>query len=191
MSNPETSPFGLALMRPLAENWWLFLLRGVATILFGLVALVFPGIALVSFVWVYGAFAFVDGAFAIGGAIRGGTMTPRWWLAIVGIAGIAAGILAVVWPGITALVLLTFIGIWSIIRGLFEIVGAFSVRRHIDNEWMLIAAGALSVLFGIIVLVAPGAGALALLWLIGAYAIVAGIMLVGFAFRLREHRPAH
>jgi uncharacterized membrane protein HdeD (DUF308 family) len=192
MTDTDRGAFGLGsvLMKPLAENWWLILLRGVFAILFGITALVFPGITLVAFVWVFGAFALVDGLFSIAAAIRGGTMTPRWWLAIVGIAGIAAGILAAVWPGMTALLLLTFIGAWSIVRGLFEIVGAFRLRRHIDNEWMLIGAGALSVLFGILVLVAPGAGALALLWLIGVYAILSGLMLVGLAFRLRSHRQA-
>ena len=190
MANTDFPSQGLGtlFMKPLADNWWLMLLRGIVAILFGILALVYPGITLVTFVWVFGAFAFVDGIFSIGAAIRGGTMMPRWWLVIVGLAGIAAGIAAVVWTGMTALLILTFIGIWSIIRGVFEIAGAIRVRQHIDNEWMLIGAGLLSILFGIIVLIAPGAGALALLWLIGAWAIVSGVMLVGFAFRLRGLR---
>ena len=192
MTNAEPSPLGMMspLLRPLAQNWWLILLRGVLAIVFGIIALVLPGVALISFIWIFGVFAFVDGIFSIGAAITGGTMAPRWWLAIVGLAGIAVGVLAVAWPDVTALVLLTFIGVWAIVRGLFEIVGALSIRQHIENEWMLVAAGALSVLFGAVVLIAPGAGALALLWLIGAYAVVAGLMLVGFAFRLRAHRHA-
>jgi uncharacterized membrane protein HdeD (DUF308 family) len=192
MTNAEPSPFGTTspLLKPLADNWWLILLRGLLAIVFGLIALIFPGIALLSFVWIFGVFAFVDGIFSIGAAITGGTMAPRWWLIIVGLAGIAVGILAVAWPDRTALILLIFIGAWAVVRGLFEIVGALSVRRHMENEWMLIAAGALSVLFGAVVLIAPGAGALALLWLIGAYAIVFGLMMVGFAFRLRTHRHA-
>jgi uncharacterized membrane protein HdeD (DUF308 family) len=184
----EPFGFGALMIRPLAANWWLILLRGAFAILFGLVALIFPGITLVTFVWVFGAFVLVDGVTSIAAAIRGGTMTPRWWLAVVGLSGIAAGILAIVWPGMTALILITFIGVWSIVRGVFEIVGAIRLRQHIDNEWMLVGAGLLSVIFGIAVLVAPGAGALALAWLIGVYAVASGLMLVGLALRLRAHR---
>lgn len=186
----EPFGFGALMIRPLAANWWLILLRGVFAILFGLVALIFPGITLVTFVWVFGAFVLIDGVTSIAAAIRGGTMTPRWWLAVVGLSGVAAGILAIVWPGMTALILITFIGVWSIVRGVFEIVGAIRLRQHIDNEWMLVGAGLLSVIFGVAVLVAPGAGALALAWLIGVYAVASGLMLVGLALRLRSHRQA-
>ena len=114
-------------------------------------------------------------------------MMPRWWLIVVGIAGVAAGIIAAVYPEVTALLLVTFIGVWSIVRGVFEIAGAIAIRREIDNEWMLILLGALSVLFGLYVVIFPGAGALAIVWVIGIYAIVGGIMMVGFALRLRRH----
>jgi uncharacterized membrane protein HdeD (DUF308 family) len=170
----------------LAKNWWLVLLRGIAAIVFGLLAFAWPGLTLLTLVLFYGAFALVDGVLAVIAAIKGGTPAPRWWLAIVGIAGIVAGALTFLWPGITALVLLFFIAGWAIAIGIFEIVGAIKLRKEIDNEWLLIAGGVLSVLFGIAVLIMPGAGALAVVWMIGIYAIIYGVILVMFALRLRK-----
>ncbi|MFL4984901.1 MAG: HdeD family acid-resistance protein [Xanthobacteraceae bacterium] len=113
---------------------------------------------------------------------------PTWWLVVVGILGILAGLVTFLWPGVTALVLIFFIGGWAIAHGIFEIVGAIKLRKEIDNEWWLILAGALSVVFGIIVLIAPGAGALALVWIIGVYSLAFGVLLVGLSLRLRRHR---
>jgi uncharacterized membrane protein HdeD (DUF308 family) len=183
-AEPSPAP---TLSHALAQNWWLLLLRGIAAIVFGLLAFVWPGLTLVTLVLFYGAFALIDGVLAVIAAVKGGTPAPRWWLALVGVAGIAAGVLTFLWPGVTALVLLFFIAGWAIAVGVFEIVGAIRLRKEIDNEWLLIASGALSVLFGLAVLVMPGAGALALVWLIGAYAIVYGLILVWFALRLRKH----
>src|SRR5512145_3363266 len=103
------------LLHSLAKNWWLILLRGIFAILFGVLAFVWPGVTLVTLVMFYGAFALVDGLLAIVAAITGGAPAPRWWLAIVGLAGIAAGLLTFLWPGVTALVLLVFIAIWAIV----------------------------------------------------------------------------
>ena len=110
-----------------------------------------------------------------------------WWLAIVGLLGILVGILTLAWPGITALVLLLFIAGWAIATGILQIVGAVRLRKEIDNEWLLIASGVLSVIFGLILVVQPGAGALALLYVIGFYAVLYGILLVGLSLRLRRH----
>ena len=103
---------------------------------------------------------------------RAAKPAPTWWLIVVGLLGIAAGGVTIFWPGATALVLILLIGGWAIAHGIFEIIGAIQLRKEIDNEWWLILAGALSVIFGLMVLVAPGAGALALVWVIGAYSIV-------------------
>jgi uncharacterized membrane protein HdeD (DUF308 family) len=127
---------------------------------------------------------------AIAAAIMGDAPAPRWWLAIVGLLGILVGILTFAWPGITALVLLLFIAGWAIATGILQIVAAIRLRKEIDNEWLLIAGGVLSVLFGLILVVQPGTGALALLYVIGFYAILYGILLVGFSLRLRRHSPA-
>jgi uncharacterized membrane protein HdeD (DUF308 family) len=177
------------LLHGLAKNWWLLLLRGIAAIIFGILAFAWPGITLLSLVILYGAYALVDGVLSIAAAFGGGggAATPRWWLIVVGLLGIAAGLLTFFWPQITALVLLMFIGAWALIHGVFEIIGAIRLRKEIDNEWMLILSGALSVLFGAAMLIMPGAGALALIWVIGAYSIIFGILFVGFAFRLKKH----
>jgi len=182
----------------LARNWWLVVLRGVLSILFGLIAFFMPGITLAALVVVFGAWAFVDGIFAIVSAVSGQGGRPWWGLVLRGFAGIVAGVLAFLWPGITAIVLLFVIAAWAIVGGVFEIVAAIRLRKQIEGEWLLGIAGALSVLFGILLLLNPGAGALAVLWMIGAYAIVFGIINIVLGFRLRNlhgrapHlRPAH
>jgi len=192
MAKQDDSTLTIPVMglHALARNWWLLLLRGIAAILFGLLAFAWPGITLISLVILYGFYALFDGLFAILAAIKGGNAESRWWLILIGILGVAAGLLTFFWTGITALVLTMFIGAWALIHGIFEIIGAIKIRKEIDNEWWLILSGALSVLFGLAILIMPGAGALALIWVIGAYAIVFGGMLVGFAFRLKKHGHA-
>lgn len=169
----------------LHRSWWLLLLRGVAAVVFGVLTFAWPQISLLSLIIVYGAYALVDGALALVAGIRGGGLAPRWWLALSGVAGIAAGVLAFVWPGLTALVLIYLIGFWSIMRGVLEIVGAIHLRKEIANEWTLAAAGILSILFGLILVFAPGPGALGLLWLIAAWAILFGGLMIVVAFRVR------
>jgi uncharacterized membrane protein HdeD (DUF308 family) len=191
MTNDVTNARGLGagavLLHGLAKHWWVLALRGVAAIVFGILAFAWPGITILSLVMLYGAYALVDGVLAIVSAITGGSPAPRWWLVVIGLLGIAAGILTFVWPGITALVLLFFIAGWAIAVGVFQIIGAIRLRKEIDNEWLLIVGGVLSVLFGIGVLLVPGAGALALVWVIAIYAIVEGIIFVALAFRLKGH----
>jgi uncharacterized membrane protein HdeD (DUF308 family) len=175
------------MVHALAKNWWLLLLRGIAAIIFGVLAFAWPGITLLTLILFYGAFALVDGVLAIVAAITGGAPAPRWWLIIVGLLGIAAGLLTFLMPGLSALVLLFFIAGWAIATGVFQIIGAIQLRKEIDNEWLLILGGIISVLFGIGVMLAPGAGALALVWVIGTYAVIIGVLLVALAFRLKKH----
>jgi len=190
MPSSAAYPPGSVRMRPmldaLARNWWVLLLRGIVAILFGVATFVWPGITLITLVLLYGAFAFADGVLAIIAAIRGGVPAPRWWLALIGVFGIAAGVLTAVWPGITAVVLLLFIAFWAIASGIMQIVGAIKLRKEIDDEWLLIASGVLSVLFGCLLVFQPGAGALALVLVIGSFAILYGILLVMFSLRLRR-----
>ena len=181
---------GSAMVHALAKNWWLLLLRGIAAIVFGLLAFAWPGLTLLTLILFYGAFALVDGVLAIIAAITGGSAAPRWWLAIVGLLGIAAGLLTFLMPGLTAVVLLLFIAGWAIATGVFQIIGAIKLRKEIDNEWLLILCGVISVLFGVSMMLAPGAGALALIWVIGAYSVVIGALFVALAFRLRKHTHA-
>ena len=176
---------------PLARHWWVFLIRGLVAIAFGLVAFFYPGITLVTLVLLYGAYALVDGVFAVVAAVRGKEgVGPRWWLALVGVLGIVAGLVTYLYPGLTTLVLLTVIGIWALLYGITEIIGAIRLRKEIDNEWLLMMHGALAVLFGLMVLFRPGAGALALIWLIASFAFASGVLMIALAFRLKSH-PAN
>ena len=183
------APLGRPMLHALADRWWLLLLRGIIAILFGVLAFIWPGLTLVTLVLMFGAFALVDGAIALGAAFSGAAKPmPTWWLVLVGLLGIAAGIVTFLWPGMSAILLILFIGAWAVAHGIFEIVGAIQLRKEIENEWMLILGGIISVIFGIIVLIAPGAGALALVWWIAIYSIVFGVMFIAFALRLRRHQ---
>ena len=175
------------IVAPLARHWWLFLIRGIAAIAFALLGFFYPAATLFTLVLFFGAYALVDGIFAAVSAVRGKEgMGPRWWLALVGVLGIVAGLVTFSWPGITALALLTVIGVWALVYGVFEIVGAIRLRKEIDNEWLLLMHGALAVLFGVIALLRPGAGALALIWLIASFAFASGVLLLALALRLKR-----
>ena len=180
--NPPSS-----LQHALAHSWWVLALRGAVAILFGILALSWPGLTLATLVLLYGAFAFADGIISLWAAFFGGAKpAPTWWLIVVGLLGIAAGVVTFVYPGITAVLLVLFIGAWALVHGIFEIIGAIRLRKEIEGEWMLVLSGIVSVIFGALVLVAPGAGALALVWIIAVYAIVFGILMIGLAFRVRS-----
>jgi len=190
---PSSQPADLtatpeAMLHALAENWWLTLLRGVLAILFGVLTIFWPGATIIMLATLYGAFVLFDGILALAAAIRGGSPAPRWWLVVVGLAGLVAGIAAFLFPGMTALMLLYFIAAWAIATGIMQVVGAIQLRKQIDNEWSLILNGALSVIFGVVLVIVPGAGALALATILGIYAIVFGVLLVSLSLRLRQHQ---
>jgi uncharacterized membrane protein HdeD (DUF308 family) len=170
----------------LARHWWVVGLRGVAAIVFGILAFAWPGMTLAVLVILFGAYAIVDGVLGLITAFRGDTQ-HRVVLAIEGVVSVLAGVVAFFYPLITALVLLYIIAFWAIVTGVLEIFAAVRLRRTISNELGLIIGGILSVLFGIVLIVAPGAGALAVIFLIGAYAVIFGIALLGLAWRLRQH----
>jgi len=170
------------------EAEFALLMRVIAAIIFGVLAFAWPSITLLTLMLFYGAFALVDGVLAVIAAITGGAPAPRWWLVIVCLLGIAAGLLTFLMPALSALVLLFFIAGWAIATGVFQIIGAIQLRKEIDNEWLLILGGIISVLFGIGVMFGSGCGALALVWVIGTYAVIVGGLLVALAFRLKEAR---
>jgi uncharacterized membrane protein HdeD (DUF308 family) len=173
-------------MERTSVSWWSLVLRGAVAIIFGILAYLMPGLTLQALVLVFGAYAVVDGVFAIASGIRSDRARGRDWLLVLGgVAGIIAGVLAWVLPGMTALVLITIIGAWAIVTGVFEIAAALRLRNLLRHTWIFILEGILSVLFGLFVFIAPGAGALALVWLIAAYAIVSGVMLVAFGLRVK------
>ncbi|HEU5348856.1 MAG TPA: HdeD family acid-resistance protein [Ktedonobacterales bacterium] len=171
----------------LTRHWWAVGLRGLAAVVFGILALVVPGITLIVLIAFFGAYVLIDGVITAYLAIRGRETIRNWgWLLVEGIAGILIGILTFRWPGVTGLVLLAFIAAWAIITGIMEIFQAIELRRVINNEWLLILSGAASVIFGLLLIIFPGAGALALVWLIGIYAIIFGALLLVLAWRLRQ-----
>ena len=183
----SATPLHSPLLHALAKNWWLLLLRGVAAILFGVLAFAWPSLTLFTLIILYGAYALTDGVFAVIAAITGGAPGERWWLAIAGILGICVGILTFMLPGMTALILLYTIAGWAIAVGVLQIIGAYRLRKEINNEWLLILIGVISVLFGASLVINPGGGALSLVWLIGTYAIIAGVLSVGLAFRFKKY----
>ena len=173
----------------LARNWWVLGLRGLFALLFSLAALFRPDIALAALVLLFGAYALVDGIFAIIAALRAAERHLQWWpLVMEGVAGIAAGVVTLLWPGITALALLYLIAVWAIVTGVFEVIAAIWLRQVIEGEWLLGLAGVGSVVFGLILALFPGAGALGIVWIVGAYALVFGAVLIALGFRLRGWR---
>lgn len=166
--------------------WWMQAIRGLLAVLFGLAAFFWTGLTLLVLVYLFGAYALVDGVMAVVVSFQVHNYLRQWWvLLLAGIVGIAAGVVAFVWPGITALALLYLIASWAIVTGIFEIAGAFSGRLPVAQEWALGLAGILSVLLGILLIIIPAAGILSLVWLIGAYALAYGILLIIRAFQFR------
>jgi uncharacterized membrane protein HdeD (DUF308 family) len=170
-----------------AHDWWVVLLRGIVAVLFGLLAFFLPSITLIVLVLLFGIFAIVDGILSFERAFSASSRNESWiWPTIVGVLGIAAGVAAFIWPGITALVLLYIIAAWALLTGIVEIIGTIRMRREISDEWLFVLGGVLSVLFGLLVFARPGVGAIAVVWLIGFYAIVLGIQRIAVAFRMRD-----
>ncbi len=174
------------MLHLLARHWWALALRGVFAVLFGLLTFLIPGITLLTLVLLFGAYAILDGIFDIVSAVR--APVRHWPLVLEGVVGIIIGILTFLWPGITTMVLLYLIAFWAIFTGVLEIVAGIRLREVIANEWLLILMGVLSVLFGFLILIFPGAGALAIIIWIGAYSLLFGIMLIALAFLLRRFR---
>ncbi len=175
------------MVHTLKLNWWLLALRGLVAVLFGVLAFMWPGATLITLVWLFGAFALVNGILSLVLAAK----TPKGYpkvgsLIFGGLLGILAGLLAFVMPGITALGLLILIAAWAIVTGIMELVAAVRLRKIINNEWLLVLAGIASVVFGVLLLFQPAAGALVLIWWIGAWALLFGILLMILAFRMRN-----
>jgi uncharacterized membrane protein HdeD (DUF308 family) len=183
------------MLELLTRNWWVVLVRGIAGVLFGVSALLWPGITLGALVLFFGAYALVDGAFAIVSAFSRRARSDRWWVLLLeGLLGIGAGLIAWFMPGVTALVLVYLMAAWMITTGVVEIVAAVRLRKEIRGEWLLGLAGVASIVMGVIVAFRPGVGALALVWMLGIYALLFGVLLITLSLRLRrlahrEHRP--
>ena len=178
------------LIQTASRFWWVFVIRGIASIVFGIAAWVWPDLTIATLVIIFGIYALIDGVLAIRAAIVAGE-GGRWFpLLLVGLAGIAFGIISIFWPGLTATTVLYLIAAWAIVVGIFQVIGAIQMRRVIDDEWFLIITGIGAVIWGILVSIFPGGGALAIIWSIGVFAIMFGILLIGLGLRLRTWKSS-
>jgi uncharacterized membrane protein HdeD (DUF308 family) len=175
-----------ALLNNMSRDWWVILLRGIVGVVFGVLAFAWPGPTLLALILVWGMYASVDAGFALNQMVLAGQQQRRSWPYLLeGLVGIGAGVMAFAWPGITALALVLLIAAWAIVTGLFEIIAAIDLRTQIRDEWLLALSGVLSIVFGFLVMVQPDAGALAVVWLLGAYTLLFGVTLIALAFRVR------
>ncbi len=178
------------MLKELSRYWWAFLLRGVLAIVFGVLTLVWPTITLAALIIIFGVYAFADGIFLIVKAVGSwAARDDRWLLLLEGLLGVGIGVLTFFAPGVTAIGLLFFIAVWSLSTGILEIVGAIRMRKEISGEVWWILSGIASVLFALLLMILPGAGILSLLWLLGAYAIVFGVILIALGIRIHAHQP--
>lgn len=173
----------------LARNWWMFLVRGIIALIFGVAALFFPAAAFLSLVLVFGAFALVDGIFALVSAFTSNAKSENWWwLILEGAVGILIGVLTIIQPAAMGEAWLILIAAWAVVTGILEIITAVSLRKVITGEFWLILGGLISVAFGVLVLINPASGAFAVGFMIGAYAILFGIMFIMLALGLRKFK---
>jgi uncharacterized membrane protein HdeD (DUF308 family) len=188
-SNREDKSF---MNLTIAENWWSLVIRGVIGVLVGILTFFWPAITLQALVLLFGAYALLDGVFSFIGAWYASRAHERWGVLILeGIAGIVAAAVTVLFPAITALALVLIIAAWAIVTGVLEIVAAIKLRRHIQGEWLLALAGIASIAFGVLVTIAPLAGALVIALWVGAYALVTGVLMIILGFRLRSWAKGH
>jgi uncharacterized membrane protein HdeD (DUF308 family) len=173
----------------LASRWGWVVFRGVVAVLFGLVAFSRPGAMAFSMVLVFGCYAFAAGIATVVAAARTGRSHERWGALLVeGLLGIAVGATALLWPASTALAFLWIIGAWAIVAGALEIGSAIKLRKIIKHEWLLALSGAVSIAFGVLMFYRPVAGGLAVVWWLGAYAMISGILMIVLGFRLRSYQ---
>ena len=173
------------MLQFIGRNWWLVVLRGICAILFGVLAFTWPGMTLGVLILMFGIYAFVNGILAFAAAFSNSTGTPWWILALEGLMSIAAALAILLYPGITALVLLVVIAMWAIVTGVIEIAAAIQLRKEIEGEIWLGLAGVASIIFGAALLARPGVGALAVVWMIGAYAVMFGVLLIAMGFHVK------
>jgi uncharacterized membrane protein HdeD (DUF308 family) len=175
----------------LSRNWWAVLVRGIAAVLFGLLALRWPKETLLILVTLYGAYALVDGIFSIVSAFTGpesasGKQRHWLWPVLTGSVGILIGIITFAIPALTALALVYFIAVWALVTGVIDIIGGLRLRNEVATEWLFVLSGLASLILGIVIFIHPGAGALALVTVIGIFALVFGVLRVILAFELRN-----
>ena len=175
------------LAAALGRNWWLLLVRGLVAIVFALLTWAQPGVSLAALVLVFGIYVLADGLLGVWSAIAKRRDNRHWWLLLLwGLVGIVVGVMTFIMPGITGLVLLMYIAAWAVITGVLQIVAAIRLRKEIKGEWLMILSGLVSVAFGVLLFLQPGAGALAVAWIIATYAFIFGVLMVLLAFKVRK-----
>jgi len=172
----------------LTDKWWMFVVRGLLAITFGIIAFAQPHIALAALVAVFGVYAFIDGIVSLGGFFALAGAKGRWWLLVEALFGIGAGVATFTMPGVTAVALLVYLGAWLVVSGVMRTVLAIEFRKVIEDEWLLVLSGILSVVAGVLTFISPLQTAVAWMWVMGAYALVAGIMLLGLGMKLHSLR---
>jgi uncharacterized membrane protein HdeD (DUF308 family) len=171
----------------LQKAWWILALRGTLAVLLGVMALLWPTVTLLVLVAFFAAYALIGGGAAVIGAIRHRKTDDKWWLVLLlGIVSLAAGVWAVMLPELTLLALVLIMGVNALITGVLEIATAIRLRKTMRREWILVLAGAVSIVFGVLVMLFPAAGAFAMVWLVSFYALLTGFLLLSLAFRLRR-----
>ena len=176
------------MLNLVARDWWVFAVRGIAAIVFGILAFVQPGITLTVLVYLFGAYVLVDGTSLLIALVRGDPLARRhgWAVGIMGVLGIVAGVATFLAPGLSALSLLYLVAIWAIAMGTFQVIAAIQLRREIDNEFWMALGGVATIVFGVLLVASPGAGMLSLVWLVGIWSVVFGISSLGLANKLRK-----
>jgi uncharacterized membrane protein HdeD (DUF308 family) len=177
------------------RDWWVFAIRGIAAIVFGILAFIWPGTTLAVLVFLFGAYVLVDGASLLVALVRGDALARRhaWAVGIMGVLGIVAGVVTFMWPGLTALSLLYLVAFWAIATGVFQVIAAIALRRELDGEFWMALGGVASIVFGALLVASPGDGLVTLVWLVGIWAIVFGVSSLALAYRLHgvaEAMPA-
>jgi uncharacterized membrane protein HdeD (DUF308 family) len=173
--------------RPEDPSAWMLILRGAIALLFGVLAILWPGITLLVLVTLFAAYALLGGVVSIVAALKVRRAERRWWLPLLlGIVSVVAGVAALVYPALTALVLVLVMGANALVTGALDIAMAIRLRRVLQGRWLLVLSGVLSVVFGVLVLLVPGAGAVALVWLVSLHATLTGVLLLGLGFRMRR-----
>ncbi|MDT1060557.1 HdeD family acid-resistance protein [Paracoccus sp. CPCC 101403] len=175
------------LVRMMAANWWMVLLRGIAAVLFGIIALAWPGLTVYVLLLTFGAYAVFDGILALVTGYQRRKTDERWWAwGLEGLLSIAIGLMALFWTEATALAFIIWMAIWGVIAGVFRIVAAIRLRHEIDGEWALVLSGVLLVMWGLLMAMLPAAGLLSIAWLLGIFAVLIGITLIALSLRLRK-----
>jgi uncharacterized membrane protein HdeD (DUF308 family) len=194
MSKPMIFEGRTSMIRAVSKYWWIFSLRGIIAIVFGLAALLWPALTLGVMVLLFGLFALLEGLLTVVTSFGKGDEKGGWTLLLEGLVGLLVCVIvllgtsigSILWPKVAAVMLVYYIAGWAILAGLFKIFTAFRIRKEVKGEWILGLNGLVSILVGVILILRPEAGVLALAWLIGILAVIVGIFQLLLGLKLRE-----